>query len=187
MRASGDFAEDGGAIMQVEIPRNGVEAGEWAGRTLMFLEGGDAVDAVSRNGMDGAVEEVESALRSPDLPTDVDPVNVCWRPVFSPQRTTESKWVTDAAFCMRVDHGLADGMGADLVVGKYLALLAEALDVSKEGKGDEELDWKEATRRIPKAWVQMMDKRQKTEGEVFEDNVRENTALIMGSMVGVSF
>ena len=192
-RASGTFDDDGGAIMQVEIPKDEGEAQKWLERTLKFLDGrGHSNCGGSENGMDASVEEVEFALRTAGLPHDIDPVNLCWRPVNPLSSTASAKeFVTSAAFSMRVDHVLADGMGAYMLLGKYLALLAEQIDIVEQEKGELDLvlrlNWEEATKRIPRAWVQMMDERQRIEGEVFEEGVRENTELVLEPMVGDVF
>ena len=86
-----------------------------------------------------------------------------------------------ATFCLRVDHGLADGIGTYILAGKYLELLAKQL-ASRE---DENFPWMKATENIPKAWVEMLNEQQKTAGRAFEENVRMNTNLVLEWTVGI--
>lgn len=164
---SGRFYPDGSAIMQCEIPMDEAAARAWVGRTCHTV-----LDPV---GVIGAMEVAEEAMRKRKF---ADPVAVILQATYS-QSAEGKSTSTGAAFSMRVDHGLADGMGAYLLAGKYFRILGEELG----GREEEQIDWKEAARRIPKCWVELLNEEQRTEGEDFEEAVRCNINLVMESTV----
>lgn len=68
--------------------------------------------------------------------TTVDPVSVMWHATYSRIQDSgeligrseeDPQLLIGAKFSLRVDHGLADGIGAYILAGKYLKLVAEKL------------------------------------------------------------
>ena len=167
---SGDFNSDGSAIMQCEVPKDDADAEAWVQRTLHTCT--DPVDETA------AMTAAEEELRKQET---TDPVSVRLHSINSPPERGTSR-ATRSAFSMRVDHGLADGMGVYLLIGKYFQLLGEELGGREGGP----LDWTKASDRIPKAWMELLDDEQKTKGQDFEESVRRNMDLIMDSVVSAN-
>ena len=162
--------------MQCEIPQHGIVAEDWVKRT--FFVGSDPLQQ-------GDMAPVELDMREHEI--TVDPVSVLWHATYSRPENPETLMgrseetlpqLIGAKFCLRVDHGLADGMGAYIVAGKYLKLVAEELG----GRADNGIEWAKAAGNMPKAWVEMLNEKQKTTGKEFEEGVEENTKLVMGSL-----
>lgn len=174
---TGDFNADGSAIMQCEIPRHERVVKDWVKRTfLLGIEGPHA----------GGVASVEVEMRGKEITTD--PVSVLWHATYSKPEIPGIRrrrlnlenlpQFIGAAFCLKVDHGLADGIGAYVLAGKYLKLVGEELG----GRAAETMKWAKAVDNLPKAWVRMVNKEQKTGGEEFEKDVRALTELMTESL-----
>ena len=160
---SGKFDASGNSIMQCELPQDEDALLAWSKRTLYFN-----LDQVDEKDMMNAAEEY---LRRQ---TFTDSVGVCLHcSNIEPQRA--ARRLTEVAFSMRVDHGLADGIGAYILAGKYLKILGEEL----HSQSSDHRDWTSSKERIPKAWVQMLNPEQKTTGDEFEQNVRKTTELVL--------
>lgn len=163
--------------MQCEIPQHGIIAEDWVKRTFFVGVGPP---------QHGEMAPVEVDMREQEI--SVDPVSVLWHATNSRSkdpgklmgRSEEEvlPQLIGAKFCLRVDHGLTDGMGAYIVAGKYLKLVGEELG----GRADEGIEWAKAARNMPKAWVEMLNEKQKTDGKEFEEVVEENTDLVMESL-----
>jgi len=176
-RHSGQFNADGSAIIQCEIPQHAIIAEDWVKRA--FFIGNDSLQR-------GDMAPIEVAMHEQKI--TLDPVSVLWHATYSrptdPEdlmRRSEEEVLPQligAKFCLKVDHGLADGIGAYLLAGKYLKLLAEMLG----GRADKRIEWAKAACNIPKAWVGLLNEKQKTYGKEFEESVDGNTNLVMESM-----
>lgn len=166
MGPNGEFAEDGSAMIECEIPADKHDAGRWAGRTMAFGTG------PSGSAHSEAMLSAEKMMREEEVS---DAVCVYLHPTFS----TSPAQVFGAGFSFRVGHQMADGMGAYIIAGYFLRFLAEGLG----GRHEEDLHWRDATKHLPEPWVKMMNAYQQTAGKEFEANVAKNTALVLETVV----
>ena len=166
MKFSGDFAADGSAIMECQIPRSKEEAQEWVARTLFV--GHAATDAQTAPGAEALIQT--EAID--------DPVGARLNSSLRPN--SHSKLVIGGDFSFRVDHRLADGMGVYILAGNFFRILA--LEVSRDDKA-KEMEWEQAAQNIPSPWVFIMNAKQEIEGENFEEMARQNTELVLESTV----
>ena len=168
--SSKSFNADGSAIMRCEIPKDESFVGEWIDRTLY--------SNTRTMGEEDAMVVVEREMREQEIK---DPVSLRLHSAKSPREAAGSG-VRGAVFCMSVDHGLADGIGAWLLIGKVFKTFGEEIG----GREEERLDWAKAVEKIPKAWVQMLNAEQRTEGKGFEEGVQATTDLVMQSTVSLT-
>ncbi|KAL8910231.1 MAG: hypothetical protein Q9171_004474 [Xanthocarpia ochracea] len=85
--------------------------------------------------------------------------------------------VTGVSFLFRVDHTYADGIGIRLIGDSYLRLFAQYLTDKPD---DSELPpWQHAARNLSPPWIELMNEQQKTSGEVFERNVRNDIEVLL--------
>lgn len=179
-KSSGEYNEDGSVVMQCEIPQDERVAEDWLLRT--FSTG---IDLIVKGDAE-AMAAVEQEMRKQSVHTNPIAVRLhvlSENPIVTPEDCQQRRASGDsskyrAAFCFRADHGLTDGMGAYMIAGKYLKLLAEILGSKQE---DKKIDWTKAIDRVPKPWVQMLNKQQKLKGPDFEAAVIENTEIVMAS------
>jgi hypothetical protein len=164
LKFGGDWV-DGNAIMQCQIPRNDEEASDWVRRTL-WLEG-NIMEA-------DPTFSAERQMRKHDVN---DPFCLQLIPITS--QGADSDKILGSAFSFRVDHQLADGMGVYILASNFFRILAEEVATKKS----EKIDWEKAAKNIPKPWVQMMNEKQKTKGEDFENKVKKNADLVLESVV----
>ena len=157
-RSTSSQWDDGTILLEVEIPGSDGEAREWVRRSLFVGTCGHG---------EGAVEE--------DLRQDVVREPVCVR--LNARLDLQGK-VSGAEFAVRVDHLNADGVGAYIVTGRFLKFLADAV-----GGREEEYDWEAGKGKLPRPWVDIMNREQKTHGKEFEENVKNLAILVTRSSV----
>jgi hypothetical protein len=80
-------------------------------------------------------------------------------------------------FLFNVDHVVADGIGARILMGRWLQLLAAEVEdvVVRTGKGQTEL--------LPPPWTDVMNEHQVTEGHEYESTVRRQREFLMSDCV----
>lgn len=179
MGPSGEFADDGSAVIECKIPQDEREAEEWAERTLVFRTrplGSEKMVLVDA----GAMLSAEEMMREEDAS---DAVCLYLHQAVSEtidlEETMNPDWVMGEGFSFRVGHQMADGMGAYILAGDFLKFFAEQLG----GRSEKKFDWGTASNNVPEPWVRMMNANQQTCGEEFEDNVKKNTHLVLETIV----
>lgn len=173
MGPMGNLDADGSAVIGCEIPASEEEAVGWMERTLI-LSNSDERDWVGEKAMSSA-EEMMREKKDGD-----DPICLCLHRAYLGGPKSEDTYdVTGTGFSFRVDHQMADGIGAYIIAGSFFNLLAAEIG----GRSNPKVDWREATNNLPVPWVQMMNADQQTEGKDFEENVRRNTNLVLEAMV----
>lgn len=165
LKFSGEFNADGSPIMECRIPISETEAQEWVAKTLYLGDTGLDLQTESSAENQIRMESVE------------DPVCVRLNYIRRPDSHYEP--VVGADFCFRVDHQLADGMGVYILAGNFLEIFAK--EVGRDN--DEKIEWEKAVENIPEPWVLMMNAKQETGGDSFEERVKENTELVLEAIV----
>ncbi|KAI4244551.1 MAG: hypothetical protein L6R42_010439 [Xanthoria sp. 1 TBL-2021] len=84
--------------------------------------------------------------------------------------------VTSISFLFRVDHTYADGIGIRLIAKAYLKIFAQYL---RENPDNPMPPWQHASRNLSPPWVELMNEQQKTNGEDFEHNVRNDIDALL--------
>ncbi|KAL8862805.1 MAG: hypothetical protein Q9178_000747 [Gyalolechia marmorata] len=155
---------DGKGWMCCPIPCDDQEAKRWQQKTLSRRHGHKAYDftyAVSPAG------QWNYQQREADGSTTLM--------VYARSSPMDMK-VTSVSFLFRVDHTYADGIGIRLIGDSYLRLFAQCLT----DKPDSELPpWQHAARNLSPPWIELMNEQQKTGGEVFERNVRNDIDALL--------
>lgn len=157
LRPSSEQSEDGSILLELKIPGSVEEARDWMSTSLYI----------------GICEEGKSAEEEMRQAVIGDPV--CVR--LNAKRDKESR-VAGGEFAFRVDHMTADGVGAYILAAYFLKFLAHAV-----GGREETFDWAALSGKLPMPWVKIMNDDQKTEGEAFEEGVKNLTNLVMEASV----
>ena len=155
---------DGKGWMCCPIPCNDREAKRWQQKTLSRRHGHKAYDfsyAVSPAG--------QWNYQQPEA------VGSTTLMVYARCSPVDMK-VTTVSFLFRVDHTYADGIGIRLIGDSYLRLFAQYLTDQPDSKLP---PWQHAVRNLSPPWIELMDERQKTSGEVFERNVRNDIDVLL--------
>ena len=165
LKFSGGYNTDGSPIMECRIPLSETEAQEWVAKTLYL---GDT-------GLDSQTEssaEDQIRMESVEYP-------VCVRLNHTRRPNSHYDPIVGADFCFRVDHQLADGMGVYILAGNFLKVFAQ--EVGRDN--GEKIEWEKAVENIPEPWVLMMNAKQETGGDIFEERVTKNTELVLEAIV----
>lgn len=99
--------------------------------------------------------------------------------VFHPRTNLDgSGLVTGAQMMIYVDHLITDGIGARILLGKYLALLTEIL----KGDAREDIEWTRGREMLSKPWILCLKGEPGFEGNDFEDTAKLNRKLLSEEM-----
>lgn len=167
MGSNGDFADDGSAIIECEIPADEYSAEDWMRRTLTL---GTTLPDL------GHAKAMRSAERKLREKRADDTVQLLLDAISS---EGDSQEIGAAAFSFCVGHQMADGIGTYIVAGAFLDDLAKNLG----GRTEQFLDWRRAAENIPEPWVQMMNSSQQEEGKEFEESAKRTRDLVFESYV----
>jgi len=83
---------------------------------------------------------------------------------------------------LNVDHQVTDGIGIRIILGRYLASLAAALD-RQDDFTDERIDWRESWKNMSPAWVSIMNEEQLLSGPGYERIAEMNRDIIFNKLV----
>ncbi|KAL8777656.1 MAG: hypothetical protein Q9213_007768 [Squamulea squamosa] len=155
---------NGGGWMSCPIPCNDQEAKRWQRKTLSRRHSPRTYNfsyAVSPAGQ--SKYQQREAVGSTTLI------------VYSRCSPPEMK-VTDISFLFRVDHTYADGIGIRLIAKAYLRTFALYLNE----KPDNHMPlWQHASGNLSPPWTELMNEQQKTDGEDFEHNIRNDVDALL--------
>jgi hypothetical protein len=84
-------------------------------------------------------------------------------------------------FILNFDHQITDGIGARILTGHFLSLLASALS-SPEALNDA-TNWEESVKNLSKPWIGMMNEEEVLSGPDYEKTLQSNRKFIFNKMV----
>ncbi|KAH9214188.1 hypothetical protein DL95DRAFT_446705 [Leptodontidium sp. 2 PMI_412] len=95
------------------------------------------------------------------------------------QNQNESNdFVKNVQIMLYVDHQVTDGTGIKIVLGKYLSILASALNNPPEILQDE-IKWEESYKNLSPPWIQHMNEDQVTSGPEYNEMAARNRDNIL--------
>ncbi len=154
----------GDAMTECVLPEDENKANEWAKRSLTFSVG-HKIDG-------GGHLRVETELRALDIN---DPV--CLR--LLTHEVEDSERLSEASYAFCVDHQCMDGMSAYLVADCFFHIFAAEME-SKEHKA---IDWRQCAENLAPPWISIMNDKQLTEGETFDQAVQKSVKMLVDSAV----
>ncbi|KAL2069673.1 hypothetical protein VTL71DRAFT_14352 [Oculimacula yallundae] len=161
-------ADNGVAYLQYRMAQSQSEVDAWLVRTSSYFEAGGNVlsfDDLRR----GALKEKEGR--------DSDNALLL---LYSHDRDEGrgDGLVEDAQIMLNVDHQVTDGTGIKIILGKYLSLLASALN-EPYGILQDEIPWEESYKNLSTPWIQLMNEDQVISGSEYEEVVTRNRLIIL--------
>lgn len=166
--AGAAYAQDGEAFLWFERPgKEGVE--EWVRRTVV-CEFGQRVSGlegmkVMARGFDNQMDGEQAGL-------------FLWG-----EDVQQSGLVRNVQLLLNLDHQVTDGVGARIVCGKLLSLLAAALESSDTF--NDFINWEESAQKLAPPWIGIMNEDQVFSGADYEICAQFNRDFIFEKMVSI--
>jgi hypothetical protein len=84
---------------------------------------------------------------------------------------------------LSVDHQSTDGIGSRILLGRFLSLLASALDEPEAFVGV--IKWEQSVENLSPPWIGMMNEEQVFSGEEYEQFAESNREFVFEKMVDI--
>jgi hypothetical protein len=162
--------EDGNRYMQYQTPLNEEDVDKWVKRTSTFEF------AVQCQGFGSLRKKTLEKKRRHDL----DNIFLFSQAVVQAENFV---LVYKLQLMIYVDHLITDGIGARILLGRYLSHLASSISTSFQFKPN----WLENHDRLSPPWICLMDSKQKLSGTEYEKNALWNQDIILNHMVSKAY
>jgi len=83
---------------------------------------------------------------------------------------------------LNVDHQVSDGIGTQMLLGRYLVLLAVYINNPQEL---DSINWTESYRHLSPPWITIMNGEQVLSGDAYIRQAAENQEALLNTMVFV--
>ncbi|PVH84173.1 hypothetical protein DL98DRAFT_512580 [Cadophora sp. DSE1049] len=168
LAADATCTEDGAVYMQYLTPQSQVEVDAWADRTSHFETGREVLD----------FKELRANVLLKKRGHDSDQTFLL---LYSQTREGKDDLVENVQVMLYADHQVTDGTGLKILLGKYLFLLASALQ-KPAGIQQDEVKWSESYKNLSTPWIQHMNDNQVTSGPEYEETVTRNQDIILNKL-----
>ncbi|CZS96451.1 uncharacterized protein RCO7_04870 [Rhynchosporium graminicola] len=158
-------AEAGIVYLQYRTPQSQAEVDAWIDRTSHYGAGRDVL----------SLEDLRVKVLLEKQGHDSDQAFML---LHSQALDYSHDLVENFQIMLNVDHQVTDGNGTKIILGKYLSLLASALDTSNETL-QEEISWEESHKNLIEPWIQHMNKDQVTDGTEYQCMVAQNQTYFL--------
>ncbi|KAF4610365.1 hypothetical protein G7Y89_g15755 [Cudoniella acicularis] len=163
LEVSAVSGQDNRAYMHYQTPKTSDEANAWPERTAMFEHGKESLDSES--------------LRENILLKKGENNDPAFLLVYS--KLTGDEVVTDFHVMLNLDHQITDGIGARILLGKYLSLLVSSLLKTRVFSSD---DWKHSGENLSPPWISILNQDQVTSGPEYGETVAWNKKVLLERM-----
>lgn len=165
------FGGHGESEVEVEA-----EVDRWVGRTL-------DVEVGRWEGIEeGDSEVMRGRIRRLKVQTDAQYEDQAFLCVYGDEDEYDGQ-VKHVKLLLNVDHQITDGIGARIMFGKFLTLLAVTLNQPEAFTGD--LDWEESAKNLFSPWILMMNEKQVYSGPDHNRLMESNRQFIFEKMVNI--
>lgn len=172
--AEATCTEDGAVCMQYRTPQSQVEVDAWVDRTIHFETGPEILD----------FRNLKAKVLSRKREHDSDKTFLL---LYSQAaRDGRDNRVEHVQVMLYADHQVMDGTGLKILLGKYLTLLASALQNPCEIQ-KLDFDWSESYKNLSIPWIQHMNDNQVVSGSDYEEIVTRNRDIILNKLVFTSY
>jgi len=158
----------GATYMRYQTPRDEMEVSEWMQRTILL---GQVRGALGFEGLrERFLLKKQDCKAEPAyllLYSELESHNDCARRLH---------------VMLNVDHEITDGIGARILFGKYLSLLASYLSADSEDS-PEVIDWEKSSDNLSQPWLTIMNDKQRLSGPEYEEKVQWNKTMLLEIMV----
>ena len=145
--------------LQYEPPKDETEVETWLRRTAFFDYGTEIL----------GLKDLREKIISSKAGQDSDSTFLL---AYSENDANKSP-VTRCQILLNVDHRITDGIGARIIFGKYLSLLALSLVAPHKQAWDEDV-WRQSARNLSIPWISMINSEQVICGPEYQNLVAEN-------------
>jgi hypothetical protein len=90
--------------------------------------------------------------------------------------------VSSIQLILYVDHQVTDGIGARILLGRYLLLLASSI-ITSSNPPDCKFNWEEGYKQLSLPWICLMNENQALSGVKYEETVLLNQDILTKKMV----
>lgn len=163
-----NHGQDGKAYMRYIPPQSNEEVDQWVDRTMMLRFGHTQ----------SSFEDLRVKTLQMKRDLDFEQAFSCLQCRVEPGR---DEFVESADFMLNFDHQITDGIGARILTGRFLSLLASAL--SKPDAMSITIDWEKSANNLSLPWIGLMNKEQVLSGRDYEDISNSNRDFILNKMV----
>jgi hypothetical protein len=163
---TGTYPKDGKAYIQYQSPRTQEEVDQWVERTSTFTVGEQRQD----------FEDMRESILQKRRDHNTDNVFL-----FSHAQVAAENFirVSQLQFMIYVDHLISDGIGARILLGRYLLLLTFIISTSFRFKPG----WQENYNILSPPWVCLMNCNQELSGNKYNKRVSWNQDILTEQMV----
>lgn len=171
LAVSAGYGEDGNAYMQYEIPRSDKDVHRWVEKTCFFECGKQRVD----------FEDLVNNVRQKKREHDSEQVFLLLHSVVE----KSDDLVKRIDFILNADHQITDGIGIRILIGRFLALLAQSLNLPLAAQ--EGLDWQQSVTNLSPPWINLVNEEQRFSGPDYERVAKANEEFLFRKMVSQTF
>ncbi|KAE8453422.1 hypothetical protein EG329_010283 [Mollisiaceae sp. DMI_Dod_QoI] len=158
--------EDGKLYMQYHTPKN-QEVEEWIDRTHYCQSGEYKRDFEIVRGTLLAIKQGRNSDNSLLLSRAI--------------HEKGAELVKHSQIMICVDHQVADGIGARILFGKFLALLASSLGIGPVA-AETEIKWEDSYHNLSQPWICFMNADQILSGSKYEETAANNREVLLNQM-----
>jgi hypothetical protein len=162
---------DGETYMRYQTPKGEEEVSEWIQRTACFDQGREGLD------FEGLRQKVLLKKQA----SDSEPAYLL---LYSELESGDGPGVSRLHVMLNVDHEITDGIGARILFGNYLSLLASCLSTPSDD-APELIDWEKTSNNLSKPWITIMNDEQLLAGPEYEEKVQWNKSMLLERMVSL--
>ncbi len=159
--------EDGKLYMQYHTPKN-QEVEEWIDRTHYCQSGEYKRDFEIVRGTLLAIKQGRNSNNALLLSRAI--------------HEKGAELVKHSQIMICVDHQVADGIGARILSGKFLALLASSLGIGPVA-AKTEIKWEDSCHNLSQPWIRLMNADQILSGPKYEETAVKNRDVLLDQMV----
>lgn len=159
--------KDGKLFMQYHTPRS-QEAEKWVDQTHYFQSGSDEQDL---KGLRKALLAAKQSHHSHDA------FLLC-----RADAKDGAGVVRHSQIMICIDHQVADGIGARIIFGQFLTLLASMLETAVDTV-DAAIRWNESRSNLSQPWIYCMDEHQVFSGPEYEATAATKRDILLNQMV----
>ncbi|CZR51941.1 uncharacterized protein PAC_01818 [Phialocephala subalpina] len=163
---------DGKSFMQYHAP-SVQAANAWISRTSSFQSGSSKQD----------FDVLRKTVLDAKQDHDADNAFLLSRAILEDENKggNRAELVKHAQIMIYVDHQVADGIGARILLGKYLTLLSS--DLGRDADDVErDIRWEDSWKNLSPPWITLMNSDQIISGLEYEDNAAENQNVILNKL-----